>query len=68
MTKRQYLQIVERELNTLNEQIDRKILSGMGYGSEAQRHKRLIGLTRELRKKSFLGRFAERFVARQYAR
>lgn len=56
MTKRQYLHIVERELDILNERIDKKILCGLGYGSEACRHKRLVGLTRELRKKNFLDR------------
>jgi hypothetical protein len=56
MTKRQYLNIVERELAYLNERIDRKIICGLGYGSEACRHKRLVGLTKELRKKSFFTR------------
>lgn len=69
MTKRQYLHIVEQELERLNESIDRKILSGLGYGSEAQRHKRLLGLTRELRHKpkSFLGRMVG-LVTNEYAR
>ncbi len=67
MTKTQYLYLVERELNHLNEQIDRKILSGLGYGSEAQRHKRLLGLTKELRRKNFFGKVMG-LVGNEYAR
>lgn len=55
MTKYQYLKTAEKELTLLNSMIDQKILRGLGYGDEARRHKRLLGLTRELRKRSFLG-------------
>ena len=55
MSKHQYLRNVENELAILNQTIDRKILAGLGYGNEARRHKRLLGLTRELRKRSVLG-------------
>lgn len=66
MTKRQYLQIVENELSTLNERIDRRIISGLGYDSEARRHKRLLGLTRELRHKNFFSKFLD--LRSQYVR
>jgi hypothetical protein len=55
MSKQQYLRNVENELAILNQTIDRKILAGLGYDNEARRHKRLVGLTRELRKRSVLG-------------
>lgn len=67
MTQRQYIQIVENEIAALNERIDRKILSGLGYDSEARRHKRLLGLTRQMKRKGFMERI---FGAthRQYVR
>jgi hypothetical protein len=67
MTKRQYLRIVENELANLNERIDKRILSGLGYDSEARRHKRLLGLTRELKRKSFFDRLLGR-ASHQYVR
>lgn len=54
MTKHQYLNLVEHELSILNDTIDRKIISGLGYNSEARRHKRLLGLTREFRREGFM--------------
>lgn len=56
MTKTQYLHIVEKEITHLNDRIDRRIISGLGYDSEARRHKRLVGLTKELRRKNLFGR------------
>ncbi len=67
MTKTQYLHIVEKELTYLNDRIDRKIISGLGYDSEARRHKRLVGLTHQLRHKTFLGRILG-MVGHQYVR
>jgi hypothetical protein len=54
MTQRQYIQIVENEIASLNARIDQKILSGLGYDSEARRHKRLLGLTRQMKRKGFM--------------
>jgi hypothetical protein len=56
MTQRQYIQIVENEIAALNARIDQKILSGLGYDSEARRHKRLVGLTRQMKRKGIMER------------
>lgn len=66
MSNTQYLHLLENELAVLNERIDRRIIAGLGYNSEARRHKRLLGLTREFRKRTLAERlFGER---RSYAR
>lgn len=67
MSKSQYLKNVEREIMRLNRMIDRKILSGLGYGDEARRHKRLLGLTRELRRRPLIDRLGNLF-RNQYVR
>lgn len=54
MTRHQYLHLLENELAALNATIDRKIIAGLGYNSEARRHKRLLGLTREFKRKSLM--------------
>ena len=56
MTQRQYVDALEQEITRINQRIDQRILSGLGYDSEARRHKRLLGLTREMKRKTFFGK------------
>jgi len=42
MTKRQYIQMLERELIKLNQKIDKKILQGQSYLFESKRHSFLL--------------------------
>ena len=63
MTQRRYRNIIEREIQRLNDKIDSKIVSGIGYSDDARRHKMLRRLAASNgRKRSFWGR-AMQFVS-----
>lgn len=47
MSSKDFLKVVENELQRLNDRIDLKILKGRSYRKEAERHKFLL---RELRR------------------
>ena len=42
MSQKQYLKILEKEINKLNQKIDLKILQGEDYKREARDHKLLL--------------------------
>ncbi len=42
MSERAYLKALNKEIQKLNEVIDRKILADVDYHKEAKRHKRLL--------------------------
>ncbi len=42
MSERAYLKALNKEIQKLNEVIDRKILSDVDYHKEAKRHKKLL--------------------------
>jgi hypothetical protein len=66
MTKRQYKKQLIRELNRLNQDIDRKIMFGRGYRQEARRHKELLQQARVLRRNEWKDRILGMFSASPY--
>jgi len=59
MSQHQYITTLERQINTLNERIDAKIMSGQQYIAEARKHRTLLRKIREQKqekKVGFLGR------------
>lgn len=42
MTRHQFTKNIHKELRTLNERIDYKILRGQAYSQESKRHKELL--------------------------
>ncbi len=46
MSERAYLKALNKEIQKLNEVIDRKILEDMDYHKEAKRHKKLLNQLR----------------------
>ena len=55
MSHEQYIKILQVELQKVNEEIDRKIIQGELYKSEAKKHRLLLETMRKHAKKSFLG-------------
>jgi hypothetical protein len=53
MNREQYLKIIERELHSINKQIDIKILQGVEYRKEAREHKELLRKVRQHSNRSF---------------
>jgi hypothetical protein len=66
MTKRQYKKQLIRELNRLNQDIDRKIMFGKAYRQEARRHKELLQQARVLRRNEWKDRILSMFSASPY--
>jgi len=66
MTKRQYKKQLIRELNRLNQDIDRKIMFGRQYRREARRHKKLLQQARILRRNEWKARILSMFSASPY--
>ncbi len=64
MSQREYLKIVERELQRINKVIDRKILRGEDYKREARDHKLLLKKVRFARRQSFWKGLAEKIFPR----
>ena len=50
MSKQNLEKEVRKELEALNDQIDRKIIKGMSYAREARRHKFLLGSLSRMRR------------------
>lgn len=44
MSKEKLITTLSREIETLNEQIDFKVIKGMPYKTEAKRHKLLVSM------------------------
>ncbi len=55
MSQNQYVTTLEKQLKTLNERIDAKIMSGQQYMEEARKHRMLLQKIRS-QKKGFLTR------------
>lgn len=63
MSKQNVEKILRKELESLNNQIDRKIIKGLDYAKEAREHKYLLARLIQSKKGSkpilsFLGRFS----------
>jgi len=58
MSQHQYITTLEHQINTLNERIDAKIMSGQKYVEESRKHRMLLRKIREQKReqKSFFGR------------
>jgi hypothetical protein len=57
MNKEQYLKIIGREIQSINKQIDAKIIKGLDYSKEARVHKQLLHKIRQHSRKGFWGNF-----------
>ncbi len=44
MSKERLITTISREIETLNEQIDFKVIKGISYKTEAKRHKLLVSM------------------------
>jgi len=42
MTQQQYFKVIERQLQQINDRIDKKIISGVPYVEESKKHKELL--------------------------
>jgi len=56
MSQKQYLKVLEREIQKLNEKIDLKIIRGESYAKEAHDHKLILRKIRFNTRKTFLQR------------
>ena len=56
MSQKQYLKLVERELQRVNKVIDQKIMKGEDYFKEARDHKLLLRKVRFHARRSFFRR------------
>lgn len=66
MSKKQYLQTLQGQIQRLNLIIDRKIMMGRSYKLEARQHKMLLVKMRKFRNPSFFDKLASAFD-REYA-
>lgn len=62
MSQTQYLKIIERELQRVNQEIDFKIIRGEDYRKEARDHKLLLKKVRYHNRKGFMKRFFQYFL------
>ena len=61
MSQKQYLKMLEREIQKINQEIDFKILRGENYSKEARDHKLLLKKVRYNTRKSFFKNLTEKF-------
>ena len=64
MSQKQYLKMLEREIQKINQEIDFKILHGENYRKEARDHKLLLKKVRYNTQKSFLRNLKEKLFPR----
>ena len=62
MSKRQYIRVINEEIEKLNGVIDFKILHGSEYHKEARRHKKLLAQIRKTEARRSLQRLTRRLV------
>ncbi len=62
MSQKQYLKLVEREIQRVNKIIDQKIMKGEDYFKEARDHKLLLKKIRFHERRSFLRRLFPRLL------
>ena len=60
MSQSQYLKMLEREIQKINEKIDRKILQGQRYAKEAHEHKLLLKKVRYISRQNLFSRMFPR--------
>jgi len=61
MSQSQYLKMLEKEIQRINQKIDLKILQGESYVKEARDHKLLLKKVRYHTRRNFVGRFINLF-------
>jgi hypothetical protein len=66
MTKRKYKRYLSKELNRLNEAIDRKIMFGREYRYESRRHKALLQQARALKRNEWTSKIIVLFGNTHY--
>lgn len=67
MSQTQYLKMLEREIQKINNRIDVKILQGEKYTKEARDHKLLLKKVRYHSRKSFFSRLFGSLSSHHYA-
>lgn len=63
MSQKQYLKLVEKEIQRVNKIIDQKIIRGEDYFKEARDHKLLLRKIRFHERRSFLRRLFPTFLS-----
>ena len=66
MSQAQYLKMLEKEIQKINNKIDMKILQGEAYFKEARDHKLLLKKLRYHTRKSFFSRLFRRSSALRF--
>ena len=64
MSQKQYVRMLEKEIQKINKRIDLKILQGEKYSKEARDHKLLLQKVRYNTRKSFMQRVIHLFFRR----
>ncbi|OGI67994.1 hypothetical protein A2732_01705 [Candidatus Nomurabacteria bacterium RIFCSPHIGHO2_01_FULL_40_10] len=63
MSQKQYLKLVEKEIQRVNKIIDQKIIKGENYWKEAKDHKLLLRKIRFHERRSFFRRLFPTFLS-----
>lgn len=66
MNKRQYINVLSNEISKINRSIDRKILMGYSYDSDAKRHKQLLAVAKRIQRRRRTGVFFSGFFKHAY--
>jgi hypothetical protein len=61
MSQKQYLKMLEKEIQNINKKIDMKIVRGEEYWKEARDHKLLLKRMRSFQRKSLFKNITQRF-------
>jgi hypothetical protein len=61
MSQKQYVKMLEKEIQKINHQIDLKILRGENYRKEARDHKLLLKKVRYNARRSFFKNLTQKF-------
>jgi ribonuclease HII len=61
MTREQYINLLQKEVERLNKEIDFKIVHGQGYSPEAKKHRALLTEIRKHRVRTFWNKIFPRF-------
>ena len=64
MSQKQYLKMLEKEIQKINQQIDLKIIHGEDYRKEARDHKLLLKKVRYNTRKGFFKSLTEKLFSR----
>ena len=64
MSQKQYLKMLEREIQKVNRKIDEKIMRGEEYRKEARDHKLMLRRMRYLTRQNFFKSLKDRFFSR----